>query len=124
MSHQINLLQPQAILYVQQFRRALCQPYKTLAVFSPSIQNDAPRAAELLDLARIDPFQVFKDGDKDQRLALATINERHIDISYRKTPPQRFDVLHIGMKCGFIDVGALGCNSWGVHDLSPPRDNG
>src|SRR5579859_1865860 len=115
MSHEINLLQSQAIKYIQQFRRTLRQPDKTLAIFPPSIQNDAPRPAERLYLARIDPFQVFEDGYKDQGCTLADIYKRHIHIPYRKTPPQRLDILHIGTKWGFVDEGALGSDSRGVH---------
>src|SRR6266851_5528863 len=114
MSHKINLLQPQAIEYAQQFPRAFRRPDKTRTIFLPSIHNDAPRLAESSYLARIHPLEVFEDRHKHQRLALANINERHINISYRKTPPQRLDILYVGVKYSFINQGTTG--SRGLHD--------
>src|SRR6266849_6154059 len=114
MPHKINLLQPQAIEHAQQFPRAFRQPHKTRTIFLPSIHNDTPRLAESSNLARIHPLQVFEYWHKDQRLALTSINERHINISHRKTPPQRLDILYVGMKCSFINQGTTG--SRGLHD--------
>src|ERR1700676_975046 len=116
MSHKIDLLQSQTIKHAQQFRRAFRQPDESRAIFLASIHDDAPRLAERLNLARVDPFQVFEDGYEDQRFAFADIDEWHIDVPYGNTLPERFDILHIGMKCGFVKLGTGASGDRGAHD--------
>src|ERR1700680_4072253 len=115
MPHEVDLLQPQTIKHTQQFSGAFGQPDETRAIFLASIHNDAPRPAERFYLARIYPFQVFEDGYEDQGFALADIDKRHIDVPSGNTLPERFDILHIGMKSGFVNSGTGG-DSRGVHD--------
>src|SRR5579859_1183800 len=85
MPDEIDLLQFQTIEYAQQFPGAFGQPDETRAIFLASIHDDSPRPAERLNLARVDPFEMFEDGYEDQGFSLADIDERHIDVPYGKT---------------------------------------
>ena len=70
-----------------------------------AIQNDTIVLAQCANLARVNEFEMFQDGYKDDRFALSYIDDRHIKIADFMTLPERFNVVHICMKGCVINEG-------------------